>query len=316
MSKLTLLDLAKRSGNDATVGVVESMTQSNALLALLPFRPITGIAYKYSRRIGLPTVAFKGFNQGVAASKSVIEQITVEAKIIKGRSTVDKLLAEADLRGINAFRAEEDAGFIAAMGNLFNLKAWYGNATTTSVEFDGIIKILPTLGGTCIGAGGTSGQSIYAVAFQDAADAQGRRKGVEGILANGKNITPLDMGLQYIADADAADYLAYVTEFEFQPGFVVYDVLSVGRMANVTAAAKPTVSLFNQIITAMLPYKPSAFFCSKAVFNYVQELKGTSFTTVPGFSDSPTNIFTRALAFDGVPILVDENITTETTVVA
>ena len=32
MAKLTLIDLAKRSKNDATVGIVDATTQTNALL--------------------------------------------------------------------------------------------------------------------------------------------------------------------------------------------------------------------------------------------------------------------------------------------
>ena len=48
--KLTLLDIAKRTGNDPQVGIVESMIQSNALLQVLPFRSIYGISYRYAQR--------------------------------------------------------------------------------------------------------------------------------------------------------------------------------------------------------------------------------------------------------------------------
>lgn len=304
MSKLTLLDIAKRTGNDPQVGVVESLVQSNSLLATLPFRSINGISFKYARRISNPTVAFRGFNQGLDASISKIEQITVETKNIGGRSIVDKLLAEADPRGVNAMRAEEDAGFAAVMGNTFNSKAYYGNSKTNQLEYDGIATMLSTLGTTCLGAGGTGVSSIYAVAFNDANTPQGRMKGVEGLLGNGKNISSLDMGLQYVPDADSKDYLAYVTEFEFAPGFVVYDTRSIGRIANIDSTHKPTIALFNQLITAMYPFVPSLFLCNKTVFNYVQELKGTTISDVT----VGDRIFTRVRNFDGIPILIDENI--------
>lgn len=303
--KLTLLDLAKRSGNDPQVGVVESMIQSNALLQTLPFRSINGIAFNYAQRKGLPTVSFRGYNQGVSASKSVIQQILIETKNIGGRSQVDKLLAEADPRGVSAVRAEEDAGFVAAMGNMYNLKAYYGAPVTNKLEFEGVNTTLNALGGTAIGAGGSTGSSIYAFAFADAVSPQGRMRGVEGILGNGKNISMVDMGLYYATDLDSNNYLAYTTEFEFAPGFAVYDTRSIGRIANIDATHKPTVSLFNQLITAMFPFVPSIFTCSKTTFNYVQDLKGTTIQNVT----VGTNLFERVTTFNGIPILIDENIT-------
>jgi len=319
MSKVTLLDLAKRTGNDASVGIVESMSQSNALLSLLPFRGITGTQMKYGRRVGLPTVGFTGYNEGIAPSKSTIEQVSFETKILKGSSTVDKLLAEADPRGVNAVRAEEDAGFAAAFANAFNENCYYGDSATVAREFDGLVKILPSLvaGGNVLGAGGSStNSSIYAFSFADANTAQGRRKGVEGIIANGGSqvINMQDMGLQKVTDAGGSNqYWAYETSFEWLPGFVVYDTQSVGRIANINGSYKPTIALLNQLVTNMHPFRPDVFLCNKTVFSYIQELKGTTWVT--GFGGSSSDLFTRVLTFDGIPIMIDENITsTETTV--
>lgn len=312
MAKLTLLDIAKRSGNDPQVGIVESMVQTNALLNNMPFKEINGISYKFARRKGLPTVGFRGYNQGIDASKSIVEQILIEAKNIGGRSQVDKLLAEADPRGVTVVRSEEDAGFVAAMGNLFNSKAYYGNSKTTLNEFDGVATILSSISGTAIGAGGSTGSSIYAFAFGDANSPQGRMKGVEGVLGNAKNITALDMGLQYALDADSKQFLAYTTEFEFAPGLAVYDTRSIGRLANIDSTHKPTITLLNQLMTAMYPFVPSVFTCSKVTFNYIQELKGTSIADVT----VGTNLYTRVLSFNGVPILIDENIKDDETAIS
>ncbi len=310
--KLTLLDIAKRTGNDPQVGIVESMIQSNALLQVLPFRSINGISYRYAQRKGLPTVSFRGFNQGVTASKSVVQQITIETKNIGGRSQIDKLLAEADPQGVQHARAEEDMSFLAAMGNLYNSKAFYGNATTSPLEFNGIASMLNALGGTAIGAGGSTGSSIYAVAFNDAVSPQGRMRGVEGILGNGKNISMVDMGLYYAVDADSNSYLAYTTEFEFAPGLAVYDTRSIARLANIDSTHKPSVTLLNQIITAMFPFVPSMFFCSKQTYNWVQDLKGTTINNVT----VGNNLFERVTQFNGIPILIDENISDSETAIS
>jgi hypothetical protein len=309
-NKLTLIDLAKRTGNNAKVGLVESLIHSNSLLKILPVKEIAGTSYRFGRRAGLPTVTWRGFNQGLDSSKSVIEQITIECKNLGGRSEVDKLLAESDLRGVNAFRAEEDSGFIAAMGNAYNYSAYYGNSTENPRMFDGIGTVLNSLSKqTVIDAGGSGSEcsSIYAVAARDAVSAQGKIRGVEMPLANGKTISATDMGLQYVNDANSKQYLAFVTEFEFQPGLAIYDERSIGRICNITSSAKPTISMINHLITAMHPFKPSRLFCSTTVYNYIQELKGTTFVSVDPLSGS--ELFERVLTFDGVPIEIDENIT-------
>jgi hypothetical protein len=311
MSRLTLLDLAKRNGNSAQVGLIESLLKVNALAERMPFFNIQGMSYQYGQRSGLPNVERRGFNDGIDDSKSTIVQKVSEAKIIGGRSVVDKLLAEADPRGVNAYRAEEDSGFGSAMFNQFATDVYYGNSTTDAKQFDGISKILSALSQeTVINAGGTGGgsvySSIYAISFNDVMNNQGRIRAASGFLGNGKNITPIDMGLEYALDKDSKKYLAYHTEFEFQPGFAVYDDRSVGRIANIDASNKPSITHLNQLYTAMYPFFPSALFCSKAVFNYIQELKGTTFTTIDPLTQK--EIFVRAQTFDGVPIFIDESI--------
>jgi len=316
MAKLTLLDLAKRTKNDTTVGIVDATTQNNALLSLLPFRGINGASFKYARRSSLPTVSFKGINQGIDNSKSIIEQILVEAKNVGGRSEVDKLLAESDPRGINALRAEEDSGFGAAMGNIFNLKAFYGDSVgSTGLEFDGVATMYNTLSNTVVAAGGDSANvatSVYILAFKDANSQIGRLRGIEGILGNNKNMTAIDMGLQYATDADSKKFLAYTTEFEFSPGLAVYDERSVGRLCNVDSGSLPTIALINQVIANMRPYTPSVILVNKLSWLALQAVKAT---TMQSFNED-RDLFRSVLMFNGIPIFIDDNITQTEAVVA
>lgn len=317
MAKLTLLDLAKRTGNAPEIGIVEATTQNNALLSLIPFRGINGVSYRFGRRVGLPAVAFKGINQGVSVTKSKVDQILIETKDVGGRSEVDKLLAERDPRGINVMRSEEDAGFSASMGNLFNLKFYYGSTKTTSgLEFDGVTSILNALSfATVTDAGGDSANvqtSAYFIAFGDANGQMGRLKGVEGLLGNGKNITAIDMGLQYVDDADSKKYLAYTTEFEFAPGLAIYDTRSVGRICNLDAGSPLTVTLINAMLVQMYPYVPSAIFVNKAQYLVLQGLKVSALD----YYNSDTDLFKRVLSFNGIPIFIDDNITQTEAVVS
>ena len=105
---VTLIDYAKRTGNDSSIGIVESLTQANPVFDMIGVKPIKGTSYRYGQRTSLGNVDFVGYNQGVARSKSGIRQVTVETKLMKGFSEVDKVLAEDALEGVKAFRSVED----------------------------------------------------------------------------------------------------------------------------------------------------------------------------------------------------------------
>ena len=162
MAKITLIDVAKRTGNDATVGIVEAMSQANPFFQLAPTKSIRGNMFKYQVRSALGTAGFRAFNAGVAGTKSVIRDVVVECKPMLGISEVDKALAEASPDGVAAFRMSEDMGFISALANTFNAKAYYGSSSTTAAEIDGVGTVLSALGGTCIGAGGSTATGISA----------------------------------------------------------------------------------------------------------------------------------------------------------
>lgn len=319
MAKLTLLDLAKRSGNDANIGVVESMSQANAFWSLVPAREVNSSMFKYQQRMSLPTVGFRALNGGVTPQKSVIRDVIVECKDMLGVSEVDKSIADRYSGGAKAFRALEDTAFVAAGANTFNSKVYYGASATTAPEIDGVGTVLSALGGTCIGAGGstaTAETSMYFWSFSDAVAVEGRLPGVEVPYFGGLPMVS-DIGVQmvYQTGSTTAKYPAYTSIFEFKPGLAIYDSRSVGRLCNIDATHLPTVALINQVITAMFPYNVDLITCSKTVFNYVQGLKGTSaFQQTSPYESG--EIFKRATMFNGVPILIDESIVATEAVVS
>lgn len=313
-NRLTLLDLAKRSGNDASVPLVEAMTQKNALLELLGFKEIDGISLRYKRRVSLPTIVNRAFNEGITEGKSVIENRMVETKIFSARSIVDKLEADTYPSGAGVLRDEEDRSFIYAMGNKYNAVAYTGNGSTNAATFDGIETVLnSTAISTCLagtGTGTTTG-SIIAVAFDNAATTQGVLPGVQGVVTKGQNIRGEDMGAQLVTDSGGSNkYWAYITEFTAMLGLMVTDTRSIGRIANLNSTAPPLVSQLDNLITQMYPYNISAFFMPKAVFTLVQALKNTIY-----YDADDTELKRRVLTYNGIPLLIDENLAmTETAI--
>ena len=307
MANLTLLDLTKRSGNDAAVGLVESATQANALLEKLPFKSIVGNSYKVKKRTGLPTAVTRMINEGIASTRSIITDYIYSTYLYNDRSTVDVDLADNAPEGAVAFRTEEDLAHLAAMANLFNYHCYYGNNTTDQTEPDGIATILTsTAFATYETQTGTTGTttSIYFVSFTDANTPQGRIKGVEGVATSGKELKAEDMGKQYFVDADGTNYLQfYTTEFKAQLGFSVYDVRSIGRYAGLTSALAPTIANMDSIITQMLPFQCDAIFANKTGLGLLKGLKST-ITYLP----AEREIKLSPASYDGIPIFLDENI--------
>lgn len=306
-NRLTLVDLAKRSGNDRQVGLVESMTQANGLLERLPFRTINGISYKVKTRTALPTSGTRAFNQGITEAKSTIKQTVYETKIFNSRSIVDKLEADTYPEGAAALRDEEDRSHIFAMGNKFNSLAYYGAASTDPTVFDGLATILNSTAISTVVAGtGASGSStsLYFVSFNSANTTQGVVKGVEGVVTSGQELSAVDKGEQLVNDLDSKQYWAYVTEIQAMLGLAVYDTRAVGRYMGLTSAIAPTVTNIEAIMTAMFPFSCDAIFCNKTGWKLLKALKNT-ITYYP----NDTEIKKSILTFDGVPIILDENIT-------
>lgn len=322
MAKLTLIDLAKRTGNDATIGIVESMSQMNAFWSKVPAREVNQSMFKYQRRTGLPTVGFRALNAGVTPGKSVIADVIVECKDMLGVSEVDKSIADRAPEGKASFIAKENSGFVAAGANTFNSKIYYGNSATTGAEIDGVGTILGTIGGTCISMAGATASvqtSMYFWSFTDAVGTTGRLPGVDVPYFGGLP-SMYDMGLQmvYQTGSTTAKYPAYTSIFEFKPGFAVYDVRSVGRLCNIQTAATatpPTVAKINQVLTQMFPYTCDLITCNKATYDSIQGLKGTSaFQQTAPYESS--DVFKRATMFNGIPIMIDESITQTEAIVA
>jgi hypothetical protein len=306
MSKLNLIDIAKRSGNDAQVGLIESMAQSNALLSQLPFKVINGTSYKVKKRTGLPTAYNRAFNQGIALSKSVITDYIYQTFLYNSRSAVDVKIADTAPEGGSALRNEEDISHIAAVGNLYNSDCFYGNNQTNVLKPDGIATILNSTALATVKAGtgaGGSSTSIYFVSFNDANTPQGRMKGVEGVATSGQMLSASDKGQVLLNDADNNPFWHYVTEIDAMLGFAVYDVRSVGRYMGLTSAIAPTATVMDSIITAMLPFQANAILVNKTGLNLIKGLKST-ITYYP----AEREIKLSPASYDGIPVFLDENI--------
>ncbi len=136
---LSLLDHAKRQDSSGkTAQIVELLSQSNAILQDGLWKECNdGSSELTVVRTGLPAVAWRLMNAGVAVSKSTTAQIREATGMLEAYAEVDCALAERN-GDVRAFRMSESSAFLEAMNQEAAQTLFYGNSGTAPEEFTGL----------------------------------------------------------------------------------------------------------------------------------------------------------------------------------
>ena len=136
---LTLVDWAKRLDPDGSIAVVgELLAQSNRILDdALFMEGNLPVGHRTTVRTGLPSVAWRLLNQGIAPSKSTTAQVDEQCGNLEAWCEVDKQLAELN-GNVAAFRLSEARAFIEAMNQEMSQTMFYGNSGVNPEEFLGL----------------------------------------------------------------------------------------------------------------------------------------------------------------------------------
>lgn len=143
----TLADVTSRiDGAGKQMYIAEMLSQSTALVEDMPLKEGTEIfGHEFSYRTSLPAGNFRQLNQGVGYSKSTTGKARLGMGSLEGYSQIDRMLAEANPSGIEAFRTTEDVAFIEGMGQTWEQTLWYGNTNTNPAAFLGMSLFYNTL---------------------------------------------------------------------------------------------------------------------------------------------------------------------------
>lgn len=298
MARLTLLDIAKKNGSDAVVGLIEEVVPAIPELNLFAARTIKGLNYKTLVRTALPTVAFRNANEGTAAVKSTYENRLVETFIMNPRIECDKAVADGDEDGWQAAMAREASGVVTAAGITVAKQIYYGVGTGGDAKgYPGMIGIYDSTN-MVVDAGGTSastGSSVWAVKFgpQDA-------QLVVGL--NGE-LTMSDVRVETIYDADSNPLDGYVQTLLARIGLQVASKYSIGRIKKLTEDSGKglTDSLLSQLFQKFpIGHKPDAFMLSRRSLGQLQRSRtATNATGAP--APIPTN-------WEGIPLIATDSI--------
>jgi hypothetical protein len=236
-NSLTLADWAKRlDPNGQVATIVELLAQSNEILTDMQWQEgnlPTG--HRVTVRTGLPAVAWRLLNQGVAPSKSTTAQIDEQCGMLEAWSEVDK-----DLLLLNgssaAFRLSEARAFIEAMNQEMASVLFYGNGGLTPEEFTGLSvrysSSTATNGQNVLKAGGAGADnaSIWLVSWSP--------ETVSGIFPKGSKAGLLheDFGEQTVevtAGVGGTRMRAFQERFQWKAGLSLKDWRYVVRICNI-----------------------------------------------------------------------------------
>lgn len=237
LTTLSLLDHAKRIDPDGNISALaELLSQQNEILEDMPW--LEGnlpTGHRVTVRTGLPEVAWRKLNQGVAASKSTTAQIDEACGMLEAFSQVDKDLAELN-GNTAAFRLSENMAFIEALNQAMADTLFYGDTGINPERFLGLAPRFSDIGAgspdnadNIIDAAGTGtdNTSIWLVGWGP--------NTVHGIYPKGSTagLVHEDLGLDTVRDASGRAYRAYQDRYQWKCGMALRDWRYVVRICNI-----------------------------------------------------------------------------------
>lgn len=310
-SAVTLAEMSKRlDPNGKVANIIELLSQSNEILTDMVWKEgnlPTG--HRLSVRTGLPTVAWRLLNKGIAKSKSLTAQIDEACGMLEARSEVDKDLA--DLNGnTSAFRLTEAQAYIESMNQEMAQTLFYGNSGTAPEEFTGLsVRYSSTTAnnGSHVVLGGGAGSdnsSVWLVVWGE--------NTLTGIYPKGSQAGLIheDLGLADAFDSDNNRFRAYMDRWQWKCGLAVKDWRYAVRIPNIDisnlVAKSSAADLIELMIKAIhripnLGMGRPVFYMNRTCIQMLDIQKRDDIITGGGLTYANVD-GTPVLSFRGIPI--------------
>lgn len=240
----TLANLAKQIDpkGDQMI-VVDVLSETNAILDILPFQEANGRTYhKVVRSASEPAGTFRGYNEGVGKESGKDQEALEPLAMLDSISEADVALVKT-APDPQVFRMNHARKFIRGMSKTLAATYIYGDADKTPQKFTGLAPRMDTIDSEFVfGAGGTGSDvtSIYVVI-------PGIDK-VYGVFPHGAGFVGIeheDRGTEMVFDSGGSKkFRAYVDYFSAQQGLVVEDPRCIGRIANIETSG--TSNIFDE----------------------------------------------------------------------
>ena len=281
-TSLTLLDLAKRTHNNAISEVAEVLTKKIPLLQMLPFVQATDLnSHLITRRGSLPTGTWRMLNKGVAPNKSDVIQVTEPIGLLEGWSQVD--CREAEMSGnVKAYRHQEDIAHVEGMSQQLETALFYQTLASNMASFDGLAKRYAAIATDMVYSPTTAGSSGSCASIWVA---ELGPRGLFGIYPHGDPQIGLHVdphAKETEKDSDGGLYEVYRTKFSFLIGLAIRDTRSVKRIANVGMTEASVTAALTKLRSAINRLPGNG---TQAIF-----VSPTTMDILEGIVDSKSNV--------------------------
>lgn len=312
---LTMLDLAKRSGSDTSIGLVEEVTTFSPELRVFPARSIAGVTYLATRRTALPQGGFRDVGEGSHPGASTFEQFSAQCFFLDYQLQLDEAKKQADEGKLGDLLAGEASGAMQQMALDVGSQIYYG-VSADSKGFAGFNAAVDSSKLIDAGGDGSDTTSAWLVWFNP--------KGVR--LTMGGNMT-LGLGFegewprQQVNDPNDATkkYMAYVNNARGWLGLEVNSSYALVRVHSIENAVNKRLT--DEVGAAAKALLPSFLHNSgelRWLMNYSQAGLGLQVSrgavgSVSAGSDGRSAFAPEPTSLAGVPIIwTDSLVNTET----
>jgi len=307
----TLLDFARRQDNQGNIvsDLIEQLHEDNEILTDMVVLEANGTtSHLTTVRTGLPSVAWRLLNYGVAKGKSQTKQVTDSMGMLEAYAEVDKDLA--DLNGNTAmWRMQEDAAYLEAMNQEMASTLFYGDTDSAPAEFIGLTPRFSSYGTdstqssyNVIHGGGTGSDntSIWLVVWGPTT--------CHGIYPKGSQagFRVQDLGEQTLEDGSGNQFQGYRTHYQWKLGLTVRNWEYVVRIANIDVSELGDAGesgfdgapLYNLMIKAYHKIRSwgrgrAAFYCNNEVL-----------TALDLIASNDSKLALKHEELDGMPVIM------------
>lgn len=291
MANLNLLDIAKRNGTDAVVGLIEETATATPEILTIPARTIKARRYKTKVVTQLPVVGFRDANEGTATTKAIVENRLVETFIMSPRWQGDIAVLDEHEDGRDAAMNEEAVLHTSAA--LITLaKQFYYGASNDSKGYPGLRNsVLSTMEVDAQGSDTLS--SVWALKLGPQA--------VQMVWGLNGALRLSDPRRESASDEDGNEYEALKQTFEgAYPGLAVHNVKAIARIKNLSDDSNTlTDALMSQLMEKFPEaFKPDVIFMTRRSQSQLRTSR-TAYHPTGQEAQTPE-------MFDGVPIRISE----------
>lgn len=245
---LGLIDLYKRQDRAGNIiDIIEVLNQSQEVTKDIPWLQCNqGMSHLHGVRSGLSSVSWGAVYEGIAQSKSDVQQVTDTTGFAEASSSVDQRLLDLSKDRLG-LRSSEARPAIEAMGQECATALFYHDPATNVRLPKGLgarYGALATSGaGNQIVDGGGTGSDNSSIWFVTWGENSVCGLYPEGTMAG---LQQDDKGPQRVLDASGNPYYVEEEEFRWHMGFAVKDYRNVSRVANIDMSdvAAGTVDLY------------------------------------------------------------------------